>query len=76
MLVTPPGVYIREEIKERGWTQEDLALIMDRPLPTINRIINGKKRITADTAKQLGAAFGTSAELWMNLENSYRLSLL
>jgi len=38
-------------------------------------MINGKKRITAETAKALALAFGTSAEVWLNLENSYRLSL-
>ena len=58
----------------RGWTQGDLCNILRRPLQTINEIINGKKEITPDTAIALGEAFGTSAELWLNLENSYRLA--
>ena len=73
--VFPPGEFIREELQERGWTQADLARILGRPLSAVNQIINGKKAITADTARQLSEAFGTSAQLWLNLEATYRLSL-
>jgi HTH-type transcriptional regulator / antitoxin HigA len=69
----PPGDHIREEIQDRGWTQGDLARIMGRPVQVINEIINGRKAITARTARELEAALGPSAELWMNLETSYRL---
>lgn len=71
--VFPPGDFLDEELDARGWTQEDLARILDKPLPTINKIINGKAAITPDTAKRLGAAFGNSAEFWMNLEASWQL---
>lgn len=73
--VFPPGDFIREEIEARGWTQDDLAMILDRPIRTINEIIGGKRGITPETAKGLGEAFGTSAQYWMNLESAYRLSL-
>ncbi len=69
----PPGDHIREEIEYRGWSQADLARIMGRPIQVINQIINGRKAITARTARELEAALGTSAETWMNLETSYRL---
>ena len=69
----PPGRIIRRELEARGWTQKDLAAIMDRPEQVISEIINDKKRITADTAHELGQAFGTSSEFWMNLEMNYRL---
>lgn len=73
--VFPPGDFIREELQARKWTQGDLARILGRPLQTVNQIINGNKRITAETAKELGMAFGTGPELWLNLENAYRLSI-
>jgi len=72
--VFPPGEFIREELEARGWTQGDLAAVLGRPVSAINEIINGKKRITAETAKALAAAFGTSAQVWMNLENTFRLA--
>ncbi|MCX5657657.1 MAG: HigA family addiction module antitoxin [Candidatus Omnitrophica bacterium] len=72
---TKPGTVISMELEARGWSQKDLAEIMDRPLQAINEIINGNKQITPETAYELSEAFGTSAELWMNLETSYRLFL-
>lgn len=71
--VFPPGEYIRDEIEARGWTQQDLANIIKRPLPAVNQIITGHRAITPETAKVLGDAFSTSAEMWMNLESAYQL---
>jgi HTH-type transcriptional regulator/antitoxin HigA len=71
--VFPPGDFIREELEARGWTQADLAAILGRPVQVVNAIINAKKAVTPRTAIELGAAFGTSPELWINLETSYRL---
>ena len=72
--VFPPGDFIREELEARGWTQSDLAEIMGRPVETINRIVTGKLAVTPETARGLASAFGTSAELWLNLESAYQLS--
>lgn len=69
-----PGEYIREELTERGWTQLDLAEIMGQPPQVVNEIVAGKRSITPETARGLGDAFGTGAQLWMNLEASYQLS--
>jgi len=71
----PPGEYIRDELEARGWTQEDLADITGRPSTAISQIINGGKAVTPRTAQQLAAAFGTTAELWLNLESAFRLAL-
>lgn len=72
--VFPPGDFIREELEARGWSQSDFARVLGRPLQAVNEIINGKKRITAETAKEIAAAFGTEVEVWMNLETTYRLA--
>ncbi|MGA2440066.1 MAG: HigA family addiction module antitoxin [Tepidisphaeraceae bacterium] len=71
--VFPPGEYLREELEARGWTQSQFAKIIGRPLQTVNGIINGKVAVTAQTAKEIAAAFETSADLWMNLQGSYEL---
>lgn len=70
----PPGEIIREELEARGWTQSDLAEVTGRPLAAINEIINGKRRITVKTAKELAAAFGVTPQFWLNLESAYQLS--
>jgi HTH-type transcriptional regulator/antitoxin HigA len=73
--VFPPGEFIREELEARGWTQEDLAKIMGRPLQMVNELIGGKKQIMPETAMALAKAFGDDDALyWMNLDNVYRLS--
>jgi addiction module HigA family antidote len=69
----PPGDFIREELEHRGWTQQQLAVRMGRPLQTVNMIINGRKAITAETASQLETVFGPSAAYWMNLEAIWQL---
>jgi HTH-type transcriptional regulator/antitoxin HigA len=71
-----PGEYISEELEARGWTQLDLAEILGRPPQAVNEVIKGKRAITPDTARGLADAFGTSAQVWMNLQSAYDLSRL
>jgi HTH-type transcriptional regulator/antitoxin HigA len=69
----PPGEYLREELTERGWAEGEFAEIIGRPAQAVSEILNGKKDITPETAVAIGAALGTSAELWMNLQAAFRL---
>ncbi|MBI4877486.1 MAG: HigA family addiction module antidote protein [Acidobacteria bacterium] len=71
-----PGEILAEELKARGWSQSDLAVVLGRPVQAVNEIVTGKKAITPETAIALSQALGTSAEYWLNLESSYRLDLL
>lgn len=73
--VCPPGQILLEELEARGLTQKDLATIIDRPIQTVNEIVKGVKQITPETALQLAEALETSPDLWLNLENNYRLYL-
>ena len=41
----------------------------------MSQIIAGRRNITADTALRLGRYFGTSPDLWMNLQTTYELDL-
>lgn len=70
--IFPPGDYIREELEARGWTQNDLAEILGRPVKLVNDIVNAKRGITRKTAEGLASAFETSPELWLNLESAYK----
>lgn len=69
----PPGEFLRDELEERGWTQEEFAGIIGRPKAVISQIISAKRGISPETAREIGAALGTSAMYWMNLEAAYRL---
>ena len=58
-----------------GIIQNKLATAIGVPPRRINEIVHGKRGITADTAVRLAKYFGTSAELWMNLQSHYELRL-
>jgi len=70
---TPPGRIIRRELEAQGWTQKDLAEITGQPEQVISQIIQGRKQVTPETALQLAAALGISADLWLNLEANYQV---
>src|SRR5438876_4686670 len=71
-----PGEYISEELEARGWSQLDLAEILGRPPQAVNEVIKGKRAITPDTARGLAEAFGTTAQVWLNLQSAYDLARL
>lgn len=67
----PIGDTVRELLKARGLTQKDLALALSRPEKTISEVLNGKARLTPETAIQLEHFFGKPAEFWANLDANY-----
>ena len=75
MARTPihPGEILADELEEIGLTAAELARILDVPANRISRIVSGKRAITADTALRLARYFGTSPDLWMNLQKTYEL---
>jgi len=69
-----PGEAIHKKMKERGWTQEDLARIIGRYRPEITNLISGKRNVTPELAIALGTAFSNPPEYWMELEAARQLS--
>lgn len=71
-----PGEILWEEFMEPlGLTQNQLARDLGVDPGRINRIVTGKSRITADTALRLARYFGTTPQLWMNLQAKYDLEV-
>lgn len=66
---------MQDFIQGFGITQNRLALAIGMPPRRINEIVHGKRGVTADTAVRLAKYFGTSAELWMNLQSNHELRL-
>ena len=70
-----PGEILREEFMvPMGISANALAIALRVPATRISQIVNERRGITADTAYRLATYFGTSAELWMNLQTAYELS--
>ncbi len=72
--VPHPGLYIREELEAREWTQRDLAYILGTPEQAINMIISGKRGVSPEMAKALGQAFDVNPDLFLNLQRAYDMA--
>lgn len=70
-----PGEHLADELRELAVSAAELARQLDVPVYRVTAIINGQRGITADTALRLGHWFGTSAEVWLNLQKLYDLRL-
>jgi antitoxin HigA-1 len=70
-----PGEILAGELEELKLSAAELARTLEVPPNRISQILAGKRAISADTALRLGRYFGTSAELWMNLQKTYELDL-
>ncbi|MDZ7735799.1 MAG: HigA family addiction module antitoxin [Gammaproteobacteria bacterium] len=73
MLPIHPGEFLREELDELGLSARAFANALGVPHNRIAAILRGQRAVTADTALRLAAYFGTSADVWMNLQQSYDL---
>jgi addiction module HigA family antidote len=71
-----PGEVLREEfLVPLNLSAGALAKICGLPRTRIERIATEATGITADTALRLSKALGTSAQLWMNLQNRYDVEI-
>ena len=71
-----PGEILNEEfMKPLQISQYRLAKDLSVPPRRINEIIQGKRRISADTALRLGRYFKMTPEFWLKLQSRYDLEL-
>ena len=71
-----PGEMLLEEfLVSKGINQRSFADKLGWTPTRLNKLIRGKRGITADSALDLADALGTSPEIWMNLQTTYDLHL-
>ena len=69
---THPGKILNEDfLKPLGLSQTMLAKGLNTTFRTVNEIVNEKRNISPEMAIKLSRYFGTSAELWLNLQNQF-----
>ncbi len=66
---------MEEFLKPLPLSMNQLALSLRVPVTRVAEIVHGRRSITADTALRLARYFGTSPELWMNLQQNYDLAI-
>ena len=71
--VHPGEVLLEEFLKPMGLSQYRLAKAVGIPESRISDIVHGARGISADTALRLSRFFGTTAKIWLNLQNAYDL---
>ena len=72
----PPGEILMEEfMRPLGLGINSLARALSVPANRISGIVNGTRAISADTALRLGKYFGTSPEIWLDLQSDYDLRI-
>jgi len=71
-----PGALLAEILEEMDISAYALAKAIGKAPIQVSRILAGTASITANMARLVGRALGTSAELWMNLQAQYDLEKL
>ena len=68
----PPSEIIREELIERGWTDDDFARTIKWTRETLDALLVQNEPLTEQQAVDIARGFGTSIQFWVNLELMYR----
>ena len=70
-----PGVVLTElYLEPLGMSAIALAKRLNVPRTRIERLVKGETAVSVDTAMRLSKFFGTTAELWINLQRAYDLA--
>ena len=68
-----PGEVLREELDELGLSANALSKALGVPVNRVTMILNGQRGVSTDTALRLARYFGTTPQLWLNLQKSWEL---
>jgi antitoxin HigA-1 len=72
--VSPGEILLHSFMKPAGITQSTLARAIGVPPIRVSEIVRGLRAITADSAMRLARFFGTTPELWLNLQSQWELA--
>ena len=68
-----PGEILRGELDELGLSANALSKALGVPVNRVTMILNGQRGVSADTALRLARYFGTTPQLWLNLQKTWEL---
>ena len=71
-----PGDILRHDFMEPlNLSAYKVAKELGVSIPTVNEIVRGRRAVTAEMALRLSRYFGTTAQLWQNLQSQYDLEI-
>ena len=68
-----PGEVLREELEALGVSANALSKALDVPMKRVTMILDGQRGVTADIALRLARYFGTTPQVWLNLQKTWEL---
>ena len=68
-----PGEILRDELQALGLSANALSKALDVPVNRITAILHGQRGVTVNTALRLARYFGTTPQVWLNLQKTYEL---
>ena len=68
-----PGEVLRDELEELGLSANALSKALGVSVNRVTMILNGRRGVSVDTALRLARYFGTTPQLWLNLQKSWEL---
>lgn len=75
MIAIHPGRILRRELEARRLSANALARALRVPPGRIVDILNGDRRISAETALRLGHHCGNGGRFWLALQSRYDLAV-
>lgn len=73
--IHPGEVLLEEFLRPMNLSQNQLALALRVPARRINEIVQGRRRVTPDTALRLARYFNMSPQFWLGLQMDYDLDM-
>jgi addiction module HigA family antidote len=71
LILFHPGVYVKDLIEGLEMNQDDLSKQLGITTDYLSDFINGESPLSDELASKLSGVFGTSIELWLNLNATY-----
>lgn len=64
----PGAMLLHEFLQPMDLTQRELATAIHVPFQRVNEVVRGRRGVSPSTALRLAKYFGTSPDLWLNLQ--------
>ncbi|EOC1346334.1 HigA family addiction module antidote protein [Cronobacter turicensis] len=68
-----PGRLVQESMEALGLSARALAKALDVAPSTVQRLLVGKSDVSPEMALRLSVVLGSSAHVWLGLQNEYDL---
>lgn len=73
--VHPGDILLHDFMQPLRLSSYKLAKELGVTAPSVNEIVRRRRAVTAEMALRLSRYFGTSAQLWLNLQSQYDLEV-